>query len=277
MYHILILGAGYTGKAIAAEFVKRKQKVFAAVRTPESAEAVAETGAQPFVCDISDPSSLENLPPAHFVVISAAPERREDSDYEAVYLKGIGNFLKSRASKPRPSLIIYLSSTGVWEDGFEGWLDETVIPNPKTKRGKILLEAERQVLDSGFPSLIFRLAGIYGSGRNRVEALRSGNCPAGRTIQYLNMIHRDDIAGAMPYLFNQGKAGEVYLGCDDEPVLSRDFYGWLSKELGIVCPEDLLKPVSVPGKRYRNQKLKSLGFSFRYPNFREGYREILGG
>ena len=85
------------------------------------------------------------------------------------------------------------------------------------------------------------------------------------------MIHVDDIAGAMPLIFNRAEAGTVYLGVDDAPVLRSEFYAWLAEKFKIPC--NAQKNLSLPseGKRCANRRLKSLGYSFKYPTFRDGY------
>jgi len=273
MYHILIVGTGFAGGTIARYFVQKKQKVYGLVQSAERAEALQGEGIIPCVADLTRPESLEEIPRAHFVVLSPAPRDREQSSYEHLYLDGIGHFLKAYRRHPKPHLIVYLSSSGVWAERGGDWVDEEVVPDPQNTRGRILLEAERQVLKSAYPSVIFRLAGIYGPGRNRIAKVRQGDIPEGDD-RYMNMIHVEDIAGAMPVLFNRSKAGSVYAGVDDEPVRQSEFFGWLTSKLGVKSPDSQTDGQKVGGKRIRNAKLKSLGFSFKYPTFREGYEAL---
>ena len=273
MYHIQIVGAGYVGTALVQYFRAKNQKVWALTRTPKRREALETLGATPLVADLTQPGTLENIPPAHFIVLSPAPSRGDEENYRKVYLEGIGNYLAAIRKNPKPFLIVYLSSTGVYSQDNGEWVDESTDPAPKDEKGRTLLEAETQVLKSGFPAIIFRLAGIYGPGRDSTDRVRKTQWPLERD-QFVNMIHLEDIVGAMPVIFNQGEAGSVYLGVDDEPVRRSEFYAWLAEKFSIPLPPGtrVKNTSSTGGKRCRNARLKSLGFTSRFPTFREGYQ-----
>lgn len=274
MYSILVVGAGYVGSEIARHFAAKKQKVFALVRTERSAANLQGENITAVIADITQPLPPKTIPPAHFVVLCPAPQNHEEKDYRAIYLDGIRNVIEAMKKNPRPFLLLYLSSTSVWKERAGEWIDETVLPDADSEKGKIMREAEELVLNSGFPSMIFRLAGIYGPGRNRVRAAKAGSWKAEGPDAYVNMIHRDDIVNAIPVLFKKGKEGEVYLGVDDTPVLRSEFQEWVHAKLNLPKP---LAPENAPvgGKRCRNAKLKDLDFQFAYPSFREGYGTLL--
>lgn len=290
MYHIQIVGAGYAGSRIAAYFREKKQKVWALTRSGKHNAEFEVLGITPVVADLTKPETLEKIPAAHFIVICPAPgEKKDEEAYREIYLKGIGHYLAAIRKNPKPNLIVYLSSTGVYRDRQGEWVDETTPPEPDTEKGKILLEAEDQVLNSGFPAVVFRLAGIYGPQRNAVA--RAGAPSHSRMTssdtsgdRWMNHIHVEDIAGAMPVIFNKGEAGNIYLGVDDEPVLQSVFYEWLATSLrGGQMPEANASGTLAGtgssrlrrGKRCSNKKLKTLGYKFQYPTFREGYSPAL--
>jgi len=274
MDRILIAGAGYTGQRIANYFRSKNQKVWGIIRTTDRKSELQKIGAVPMIADLTRPETLSGIPPADFVVISVAPNARDEASYREVYLEGVGNLLKRIKETSAPSLVVYLSSTGVHPDLNGEWIDETTEPKPDTERGKILLEAESQVLNSGLPSVVFRLAGIYGPERNRIQFVREGKWKAEKNDRYLNMIHVDDIVGAIPVLFKSAEAGKVYLGVDDKPVLESEFIHWIAGELNVPVSKNSSNSL-IGGKRCRNTRLKSLGFTFRYPTFRDGYTAFL--
>ena len=287
MYHIQIAGAGYTGSRIAAYFRSKNQKIWALTRSGNRNSEFETLGITPVIADLTKPETLEKIPPAHFIVICPAPgEKKDETAYREIYLKGIGNYLAAIRKNPKPNLIVYLSSTGVYSDRKGEWVDETTPPEPDAEKGRILLEAEEQVLNSGFPAVVFRLAGIYGPGRNRLAhhpqrtEKGTGRKPLPVPFsalddtgdRWMNLIHVEDIVGAMPVIFNKGEAGKVYLGVDDEPVLESEFCKWL----GHFKMDSRFRgnDKTVKGKRCLNQRLKALGYSFKYPTFREGYAAI---
>ena len=277
MYHIQIVGAGYTGSRIAAYFRTKKQKVWGLVRSGQSRAVLEKAGIVPVIADLARPESLKTIPPAHFIVISPAPSEGErgEAGYRRLYLEGIGNYLEAVRAHPRPNLLVYLSSTSVYGERGGEWVDEDTPPAPDTEKGKILLAAEEQVLSSGFPAIVFRLGGIYGPGRNGIERLRRGEINSDGADKYLNHIHVEDIAGAMPVLFNRGEAGKIYLGVDDEPVKRSEMIRWLCGKLGIPEPAAVFSSKEIKGRRLSNKRLKSLGYAFKFPSYREGYEDIL--
>ncbi len=279
MHHIFIAGAGYTGMAVARHFRSKNQKVWALTRSADKAAQLESLGVAPVVRDLCGASSEAPLkiPPAHFVVISLAPDERSEESYRKTYVEAVGRLLAAMKANPRPFLVVYLSSIGVYGDRAGAWVEESTPPEPDSERGRILLEAENQVLESGFPALIFRLGGIYGPSRNPLARLRKKEGESQARDAWLNLIHLEDIVGAMEVLFNKGKEGGIYLGVDDEPVKRSEITGWLARQpdfMDRVLPPGF-KTDSTSGKRCSNKNLKALGYSFRFPNFREGYQALI--
>lgn len=272
MYNILIAGAGYLGSRIARDFKAKKQRVYALTRNPSKAAEFEKEEIIPVLGDLTSPDL--KVPPAHFIVFCAAPDTGDEENYRRVYFEGMENLLKAVRKNPNPFLILYVSSTSVWEDLPGEWTDEERPADSTSVKSKILLAGESLALQSGYPAVVLRLSGIYGPGRNRLQALRSGKWP-GEKIQdgYMNMIHVDDIVRMMQVLFNKGKEGEIYIGTDNTPVLRSEFIHWLSEKAGIPAKVEIDGPVE--GKKLSNEKIKKLDFEFQYPGFREGYESLL--
>ena len=136
-----------------------------------------------------------------------------------------------------------------------------------------------------FPAVILRLAGIYGPDRGYwlKQYMKNEARIEGTGARILNMIHRDDAAGAIIAALKSGRPGEVYNAVDDEPVSQLGFFQWLSgplgKELPPSVPEDAetVRKRGVTNKKVSNRRLRmELGYQFKYPTFRQGYTaEIL--
>ena len=70
----------------------------------------------------------------------------------------------------------------------------------------------------------------------------------------------------------------VYVGVDDDPAELGDVLRFLASELGLeVPPSGSAGEARGGNKRCSNALLRGTGFSFAYPTFREGYRDILAG
>jgi len=132
--------------------------------------------------------------------------------------------------------------------------------------------------------VILRVAGIYGPGRGYwlKQFLKGEATIEGEGERYLNMVHRDDVAGAIVAALEKGSAGEIYNVVDDEPVRQIDLFRWLSKQLNQEMPSSVERVEGTERKRgstnkkISNAKLKSLlRYEFRYATFREGFRAAL--
>jgi hypothetical protein len=77
----------------------------------------------------------------------------------------------------------------------------------------------------------------------------------------------------------------VYVGVDNEPAELGEVLSFLAAELGLPRPPSSAdggrqgggEPSRGGNKRCSNALLRSTGFEFRYPTYREGYRDILAG
>jgi nucleoside-diphosphate-sugar epimerase len=186
--------------------------------------------------------------------------------------------------------IAYLSTTGVYGDRGGGWVDETSEPRPSTDRGRRRLHAERAWLalhgEHALPIHIFRLAGIYGPGRNQLVALRKGE--ARRIVkpgQVFSRIHVDDVAGVLDASMARPHPGRCYNVCDDEPAPPQEVIAYAADILGLPVPAEIpFERAELTGlsrsfydesKRVSNRRIKEeLGYRLAYPSYREGLRAL---
>ena len=91
----------------------------------------------------------------------------------------IGNFKEIISKANKLKYIGYISATSVYGDHEGKWVDETSKLHLTSKRGENRYEAEKAwqkaADEKGIPLIIFRIAGIYGKGRNVLETLKRGN------------------------------------------------------------------------------------------------------
>lgn len=181
----------------------------------------------------------------------------------------------------------YLSTTGVYGDRHGDWVDETSPLAPTTRRGERRLAAETAWRALGLPLHIFRLAGIYGPGRNQLVSLRDGT--AKRIVkpgQIFSRIHVDDIAGVLEASITKPNPGQAYNVCDDEPCPPQDVVAFAAELLKIPAPPEIafddaeLSPMAksfyAESKRVANRRIRQeLGYELLYPTYREGLRALL--
>jgi len=276
----LVIGCGYLGRCVAALWQQKGDRVFATTRHPRRADEWCSLGWQPVVCEVLDPATLRELPPARTVVYCVGLDRNAGRSMGEVYVQGLSNVLdvwQARPEAERPGRLLYVSSTSVYgqTDGEE--VAECSPTQPREDSGSIVLEAE-QLLRQRWPTaVILRFAGIYGPGRLfGAQALRAGKPLVGEPDGFLNLVHRHDGAAAVLAAEERAQPGATYLISDDRPVRRREFYGWMAELLGTPPPR-FQTPGSLPqaNRRMNNRRAKKeLGWRLRYPSFEEGLRAV---
>ncbi|MCU0785434.1 MAG: SDR family oxidoreductase [Verrucomicrobia bacterium] len=301
----MIIGCGYVGLPLGAELVKLGHEVFGLRRSADGDEELKAAGIAPLHADITQPQTLATLPTDFdWVVNCAASGGGGPDEYRRLYLQGTRNLIewfalgsagvppavgawscegtrRRDAGAPR---FVYTSSTGVYGQNDGSVVKETSPTEPATETAKVLVETEKVLLaaarEQNFPAVVLRVAGIYGPDRGYLlkQYLKNEARIEGNGGRILNMIHRDDLIGAIIAALKNGRPGEIYNAVDDEPVSQFTFFQWLAGTLGKdmppSAPEDAeanRKP-GVTNKRVSNRRLKmELGYQFKYPNFRKGY------
>lgn len=266
----MIAGCGYVGSALGKSLADKGAEVWGLRRdwSKVNPKPVFHT----LQADLLDPNSLKSLPPVDFVLICQSPSKESDT-YEDTYYRATKNLLDAVWGE-RLKKFIFISTTGVYATADGSWVDEK---NGALDESSVLLKTERMVLKDGRPACVLRLGGIYGPGRNRIGAIKSGAFKPALSEDYTNRIHLEDVISCIKLLFEKGRAGEVYLGVDDHPCTQKEFYSWLYGQLSLPLPEggtDRMRPHG-SNKRCSNKKIKSLGMKFKYPSYKEGYEALL--
>ncbi len=185
----------------------------------------------------------------------------------------------------------YLSTTGVYGDRGGGWVDESDAPAPGNARSRRRLAAEQAWLDLGrrhdVPVHIFRLAGIYGPGRNALDSVRAGSARRiDRPGQLFSRIHVEDIVQTLLASMARPRADAIYNVCDDEAAEPAAVIAHACRLLGTAPPPLLkfaaaaLSPMAqsfwAENRLVRNDRIKrELGVTLRYPDYRAGLKALL--
>ncbi|KPK17897.1 MAG: hypothetical protein AMJ62_00425 [Myxococcales bacterium SG8_38] len=267
---VLIAGCGDVGNALATRLLAEGCEVWGIRRR---VEALA-SGVRPWRIDLLDAAGFGS-PPAAFdhVFYTASADRRDEAHYRSIYVHGLRDLLDAlRAAGCPLHRVFFTSSTAVYGQSRGEWVDESSPTEPSAFNGQVLLEAESIIECAPETGITVRLSGIYGPGRTRLvrqvwakEAKANGS--------WTNRIHVEDCARALHHLMRLQEPAGLYLGSDDEPATTAEVVRWLSMELGVEEPQ--AETTERLGKRCRNARLRETGFRFRYPTFREGYREIV--
>jgi nucleoside-diphosphate-sugar epimerase len=273
---LFCFGLGYSARALLGRLPRKGWTVAGTARsvggqTDPRVQLYAFDGTAPL-----DPAALNGV--SH-VLVSAPPDAAGDPV--------LRHCAAALAALPALEWVGYLSTTGVYGDHGGRWVDETTPVTPQAERSRRRAEAERAWLDSGLPVHVFRLAGIYGSGRSIVDDLLAGTARRiDRPGHVFSRIHVDDIAGVLMASMARPNPRAIYNVCDDEPAEPRAVVEYAAKLLNMELPP--LKKLADAGmspmglsfwadhKRVRNDRIKDeLGARLFFPSYREGLAAIV--
>ncbi len=281
---LLILGLGYSAGFFARAALARGWEVTGTVRSAERAAELSREGIRtPVFGGFAVSTALAKaVAEAEAVLVSVQPA--EDGDPVLQRLRG------DLAAAPALRWIGYLSTIGVYGNQDGAWIDETQPVKPGNARNTLRVAVEQDWLalgrDTGKAVQIFRLAGIYGPGRNPVAKLREGKST--RLVkpgQVFNRIRVDDIAGILRAALARPRNGAIYNVTDDEPAPPQDVVSFAAELTGLAAPPEVpfsearLSPMAASfygeNKRVSNALVKrELGYAFRYPSYREALRAL---
>lgn len=278
-----ILGAGYSGKAIAREALSAGYTVAGTTRSADKAAALAALDIETHLFDgwtVSEALAGALRQTTHLVQ-SIAPRPEGDP-----MLRIFGSDLKT--ALPALQWVGYLSTVGVYGDQQGNWVDEDGQCNPKSARSLERVEAENAWMAFGrvhdLPVAILRLAGIYGPGRNAFVNLMNGT--ARRLVkpgQVFNRIRVEDIGRATQFLAERRVAG-IFNVSDDEPAPPQDIIVEAARLLGVTPPPEqpfegaelteMARSFYGENKRISNAKLRTMGFRFNHPDYRQSLADL---
>ncbi|WP_144778867.1 NAD-dependent epimerase/dehydratase family protein [Marinobacter maritimus] len=274
---ILVAGCGKLGGAIAV-MLKESAQVYGLRRNPGKVpEGVEGIGA-----DLTRPESLGGKLPDNLdtVIYCLTPSSYDEQGYREAYVNGLANLLEALGDQPLKRLF-FISSTSVYAQDDDSLVDETSAASPARVTGQQILAGEQTALDSGHPATIIRFSGIYGPSRRRfLEEVIEGRMNPLKPASFSNRIHEEDAAAAVAWLNGLALSGKpldtCYVASDCEPVRLDEVVEWVRQQVPCAEPvPDARKGGRAGSKRCNNKRLLQTGFTFRYPDFRAGYREMI--
>jgi len=270
---VLIAGAGDVGQRVAQRLRARGDEVWALRR---GAIAPGNPGIHGFQGDLTRPETLRDLPHGiSHIVYLPTPDARDEALYRAVFVDGLRHLLDAVDGAALRRLL-FVSSSAVYGEHGDAWIDEDTPADPPGFNGRVLLDAEQHA--HGHASTVtLRLAGLYGPGRLQlIERLRAGTVNVPRIApHWANRIHVDDAAAAIAHLLFLPDVQPLYLGVDDTPLPLDVLYDALARQMGAPMPGQGAAPPGVGSKRLSNARLRASGFAPQWPDARTGYAALL--
>ncbi|SDJ43670.1 NAD-dependent epimerase/dehydratase family protein [Pseudomonas indica] len=276
---MLIAGCGDVGSRLGEALAVDGWRVYGVRRNV----AALPRSILPVAGDLQAPQCPPDWPEGvlDYLVYSAAASQHDEAGYRAAYIDGLRHVLTWLAHRgQRPRRLLFVSSSGVYAQQGGEWVDENSPAEAEGYSGRVMREAEQIALASGIPATVVRLTGIYGPGREwLLNQVRQGYRVASEPPLFANRIHRDDAAGLLAFLLRADAAGtalaDCYLGVDDAPAPLQEVVAWLRNRLGVTEWAEEATVRRAGSKRCSNARARALGWTPRYPSYREGYAAIL--
>ncbi|HEY1450999.1 MAG TPA: NAD(P)-dependent oxidoreductase [Solirubrobacteraceae bacterium] len=310
---VFLAGAtGVIGRRLVPLLLAEGHEVVGMTRSPERGERLRTTGAEPVVVDAFDASALAQAvadahPDAVVHQLTSIPPRidprkmeRDFATNDRLRTEGTAN-LVAAAQAAGVQRLIAQSVAFFYAPGPPGTVHSEEDPllsaeqaqGPMKRSTKALASLERTTLDAG--GTVLRFGYFYGPGSAIAHDGSTGEEVAKRRLPIVgsgagvwSFIHVDDAAAATVAALGASKPG-VFNVVDDEPARVADWIPALAQTLGagkpMKVPAWLARPLAgsygvkimTESQGASNTRAKAeLGWSPRYPSWREGFRTALG-
>lgn len=223
---VSILGCGWFGLPFAKTLVAHGFTVKGSTTSVDKLAQLSANGIEPFQINLNETSGL----PADFfttdVLFISVPPRAKTAE-AAQYPDKLRKVAEAAKNVKQ---IVFISSTGVFEDGnFE--VDETADTNPEAN--KALYEAEQ--LFKELNATIIRFAGLIGPNRNLAKFFAGKtDVPNGKAP--INLIALEDCIGLCLQLLKTQQFGEIYHAVTPHHPSRKEFYTKLCEVSGMEKP-----------------------------------------
>jgi nucleoside-diphosphate-sugar epimerase len=245
----LIVGCGYTGLRLARR-LRPASRVAALARSAEAAARLEAEGLATVQADLDAPigpgarGALEAAAHGAAIAYLAPPPDSGHDDPRLV------RFLEALASA-RPSVFLYMSTTGVYGDTGGAVVTEASPVAPANDRSRRRVAAEVAATawcdKRGVRVVVLRVPGIYGPHRLPLERLRRGE-PALRPEDAGpgNRIHVDDLVAACVAALERPVQG-VFNVTDGNPASTTEYLQRTADLAGLPQPP-LVALADAPGR-----------------------------
>jgi nucleoside-diphosphate-sugar epimerase len=295
----LVIGCGYLGRRLGRMLRDRGCNVMGTTRSRMHAKELASMDIRPLLLSVTERATFASLTPALdadaldvYYMIPPGRGSRNDSGPtpRQTVLGGIAYTINALKTAKKLRRAVLVSSTAVYGQTGGERVDADSFASPQTERAGLLRDGEELWLNSGLPTFVVRLAGIYGPGRVvGMAALRDGAPLVGDPRNLLNLIHVDDAAMLLLHVMNAASPGRIELGCDGHPVPRIEYYTELAHRLGVAPPEVVEDPAALEKLGLNVERLqrtsskacdniltcKRTGWTPMHANFRQGLDAVM--
>lgn len=297
-------GTGVLGQPTVRLLVARGHQVTALARDETRAQILRDAGARPCTGDLFDEQFVRDavrgadsvLHLATAIPKKASPRANDWAMNDRIRIEGTRNLLNAAQKLSLHSFVIqsiaflYGDTRGAWKR------EDDPLPRKIARPLQSAVEMERHALADyrafETPVVILRGASFYGptayNTRVMLQAIQNRRMPIlGSGKQYWHWIYADDMARACVLAAEHPAPGEIFNVADDWAFHAVDGLNYIAAQLNAPAPFKMTATLArvlggsgatflAQSARYRTDKIrKMLGWSPKYPTYREGLAEIL--
>jgi nucleoside-diphosphate-sugar epimerase len=285
--HLFCFGLGYSARVLAGRLASEGWTVSGTCRDETARQDLAKEGIRGHLFDHDHP--LDDPVAALSGVTDVLSSVPPDGDGDPVLDRHGGQIALMAGLR----WIGYLSTTGVYGDTGGTLVDETSPLNPTSERSARRIAAERRWQElyrsHRLPVHVFRLAGIYGPGRNAIDQVWAGRAQRiDKPGHLFSRIHVEDVASVLRASMARPDPGAIYNVCDDVPAAQSDVVAYACALVGVTPPPPVpldeltgeMSPMALSfwrdNRRVDNSRIKhDLGAQLKYPDYRSGLQAVL--
>jgi nucleoside-diphosphate-sugar epimerase len=282
--------------------VAQGHEIIGLARTEDKARLVEALGATPIVGDLFNFEFLREAVGDADVIMHLAtaipkkrrPQRKDWKLNDELRREGTRYLIEAAREHPRHAFILQ-SVAFLYGDRHGEWVTEDAPPR-NAWHLQSAVDAEKMSLaaydEFALPVVVLRGAQFYGPDayhtRLTIDSVRKRAYPIiGSGEQYWHWVYVDDMARACVCAAENPAPGEIFFVADDWPFHARDLLNYLAAHLHAPRPFAMSVRLArllagdtatflAQSVRFRTDKIKKmLGWTPRYPTYREGFAEIL--
>lgn len=263
---ISVLGCGWLGFPLAEALVRQGYTVHGSSTSPDTLTRLRASDVRPHRLRVGhevEGDDLDTLFGAD-VLIFCLPPSGSETPYPEV-----ARAVRRAAEAAGGGWLVMTSSTSVYPD-LDGVVTESDAGAHEGvglhRNGAAVLAAERVFYGAAaFDTTVLRLAGLYGYGRHPAryfagrQNLSGGDAP-------VNLVHRDDVIGAVIALLKHDARGATFNVCADRHPTRARIYTEVARRLDLQPPV-FDGPEADGYKIVSNERIKTrLDYTFAYPD-----------
>lgn len=302
---VLLAGAsGAIGTRLIRQLHEAGHQVLAVHRAPANAAALRDLGVSPIQVDVLDRPALlaavrgqrADAVIAELTALKKPPTRHRDmAATNRLRTEGTANLL---AAAEQLGATRFVNQSMVFGYGYRDFGGKVLTeddpfgepaPGAFGEHVAAMRSAEQQIFASGVvDGIALRYGLFYGpgaAGEALLDGLRRRRIPVATHSGVVPWVQIDDAAAATIAALERGRGGSAYNVVDDEPVSMADLLTAMAEAIGaprprtipswLLTPLPYVKTMMTGGLRVSNAKAKrELGWSLRYPTYRDGVREM---